>query len=467
MEKYKKKERLFALLPVIILVLTVFFAGSPVKAEQKTHTIWFFFENVCASCHEEDDFYDLFNRCVTAEEKASIFYDIRTYNVFKSADEAVFEETLKENGKVKTDVTLPVLYIDGQWLSGYDKIEKELHGVLFEEKTASESSENNIENSEISTEKTSRWALPEIDAEGDEPAILLFTTYSCSACEEIKEYLKDLLEEKDFVLTEVNVAEGENIQLFKELVGAFGRDADDGKVPAVFAGETALLGKDEIEEKLPELLEKGEAPYEKLEEKLKNIPPEQIEAPEAYIAVPALQNISYCMDNDELRDMYANLLANSMTSIVKNGVHPGFVDIIKQLSPDEAKILRYFATKNVIPTITLRYENNDGSGSSVIKNFSNVGELTQCENQYTVNKYFDNLNRLGLVESSAVMSSLTDKTLYEPLKKHSYIKTRIADSVVKKAGFEKYEIEEGYMSITDYGREFCNICISKTRITQG
>lgn len=168
MEKYKKKERLFALLPVIILVLTVFFAGSPVKAEQKTHTIWFFFENVCASCHEEDDFYDLFNRCVTAEEKASISYDIRTYNVFKSADEAVFEETLKENGKVKTDVTLPVLYIDGQWLSGYDKIEKELHGVLFEEKTASESSENNIENSEVSTEKTSRWALPEIDAEGDD-----------------------------------------------------------------------------------------------------------------------------------------------------------------------------------------------------------------------------------------------------------------------------------------------------------
>ena len=156
MEKYKKKERLFALLPVIILVLTVFFAGSSVKAEQKTHTIWFFFENVCASCHEEDDFYDLFNRCVTAEEKASIFYDIRTYNVFKSADEAVFEETLKENGKVKTDVTLPVLYIDGQWLSGYDKIEKELHGVLFEEKTASESSENNTENGEISGMGASR-----------------------------------------------------------------------------------------------------------------------------------------------------------------------------------------------------------------------------------------------------------------------------------------------------------------------
>ena len=38
MEKYKKKEGLFALLPVIILVLTVFFAGSPVKAEEKKRT---------------------------------------------------------------------------------------------------------------------------------------------------------------------------------------------------------------------------------------------------------------------------------------------------------------------------------------------------------------------------------------------------------------------------------------------
>lgn len=43
------------------------------------------------------------------------------------------------------------------------------------------------------------------------------------------------------------------------------------KCRAVFAGETALLGKDEIEEKLPELLEKGEAPYAKMEEKLENL----------------------------------------------------------------------------------------------------------------------------------------------------------------------------------------------------
>ena len=28
----------------------------------KEHSLQFFFENVCASCHEEDEFYKLFNR---------------------------------------------------------------------------------------------------------------------------------------------------------------------------------------------------------------------------------------------------------------------------------------------------------------------------------------------------------------------------------------------------------------------
>ena len=100
MRKNRKKAGFFPGLLGLFLLFAVVLTGSLAKAEEKTHTIWFFFENVCASCHEEDDFYDLFNRCVTAEEKASISYDIRTYNVFKSADEAVFEETLKENGKV-------------------------------------------------------------------------------------------------------------------------------------------------------------------------------------------------------------------------------------------------------------------------------------------------------------------------------------------------------------------------------
>lgn len=203
-----------------------------------------------------------------------------------------------------------------------------------------------------------------------------------------------------------------------------------------------------------------------LEEKLKNISPELIQSPEAYIAVPAMQYISYCMDHEELRNMYANLLANSMIAIVKNGVHPGFVEIIKQLCPDEAKILKYmFSYDDAIPTITLRYEDDKGQGIDIINNFSNVGDLSNCERDEPrdISKYFDNLVRLGLIEKSPILSSLTDKTVYEPLKSHKYIAPLATDVAAQKSNFKKAAINEGFIRLSGYGTAFCSICLTPVK----
>lgn len=196
-----------------------------------------------------------------------------------------------------------------------------------------------------------------------------------------------------------------------------------------------------------------------LEEKLKNVKPENITPPEAHVAVPALQYLSYCMDNEELRDMYANLLANSMNSVIKKGVHPGFVEIIKQLSPDEAKVMKYFAKTPIVPTITVRYETSEGGYIDKVKNFSNIGELSGCEQPLDINLYFDNLIRLGLLEASH-LSHLTDKKHYEPLKSHPVIEAFSDQSIVTKNGYLKSTLEEGFMARTDFGEAFCNICLS-------
>ena len=201
-----------------------------------------------------------------------------------------------------------------------------------------------------------------------------------------------------------------------------------------------------------------------LEEKLQNTSPELIEPPEPHIAVPAVQYISYCMDNNELRDMYANLLANSMNKVVKNGVHPGFVEIIKQLSPDEAKILRYMSSHKIIPTITLRYLHNNGGGIDIIKDFSNVGEITECEKPQDVAKYFDNLIRLGLIINAGALSSLTDKTRYEPLKTHKWVAPQATIENAQAIGFNKTEFEEGFVKLSSYGESFCSICLETQKV---
>ncbi len=77
-----------------------------------------------------------------------------------------------------------------------------------------------------------------------------------------------------------------------------------------------------------------------LAQKLEHVGEDNIVTPEAYVAVPAIQAISYCLDNDELRNLYANLLAKSMVIDTKDQVHPSFVEIIKQLSPLDAKVFK-------------------------------------------------------------------------------------------------------------------------------
>lgn len=195
-----------------------------------------------------------------------------------------------------------------------------------------------------------------------------------------------------------------------------------------------------------------------LELKLQKVDPELIESPEPYIAVPALQYISYCMDSEELRDMYANLLANSMNKVVKNEVHPGFIEIIKQLSPDEARVLKEISKKRTIPVIDVKYVNEREEGITILHYFSDIGDRANCENPTEISMYFENLEKLGILKESSPLSSIVNKSIYEPLKNHNRIKE--LENIPKGYGdLNKMKIEEGYFTITRYGEKFCEICI--------
>lgn len=195
-----------------------------------------------------------------------------------------------------------------------------------------------------------------------------------------------------------------------------------------------------------------------LQQKLEKIPLEQIVPPEAHIAVPAMQYISYCIDNEYLRNMYANLLAKSMSSVVKNDVHPAFVEIIKQLCPDEAKIMKELYKEHTIPTLSVRKEKSSHEGVDVISNFSNIGYMAKCEFPSEIIKYFDNLIRLGLIEKAPYSSRLVEEKLYEELINHRFIKG-IVSNIKLGDEFISIEYKKSYISITDFGSSFCAICL--------
>lgn len=87
----------------------------------------------------------------------------------------------------------------------------------------------------------------------------------------------------------------------------------------------------------------GEWLDKKLPEKLQSVPPENIITPPINIAGPTIEAMRFTGENDILREMYANLLAKSMDKRTVSEVHPRFVEVIKNLTPLESKILNYFS----------------------------------------------------------------------------------------------------------------------------
>jgi hypothetical protein len=76
-----------------------------------------------------------------------------------------------------------------------------------------------------------------------------------------------------------------------------------------------------------------------LTKRLKNTPEAKIVGPNPRIAVPAVQALIYSMDDEFIREMFANLLAADMDADRKGGVHPAFVELIKEMTPEDARVL--------------------------------------------------------------------------------------------------------------------------------
>lgn len=94
----------------------------------------------------------------------------------------------------------------------------------------------------------------------------------------------------------------------------------------------------------------------RLAEKLRDVPPENIATPKPNVAGPALESLKYTGHEETLREMYANLLAASMDTRTATGAHPAFVEIIRQLTPDEARLLRLFTPPRPLPLLNVRFE---------------------------------------------------------------------------------------------------------------
>ncbi len=201
-----------------------------------------------------------------------------------------------------------------------------------------------------------------------------------------------------------------------------------------------------------------------LEKKLEHIDEDKIVTPEAYVAIPAIQAISYSMNSKELRNLYANLLAKAMNSDTKDFVHPSFVEIIKQMSPIDSLVLKEIAKARSLPLVDLTISEYDPNTlnpfykiDSALHRYSypNISYIS-FSNYKTILMSLDNLLRLRLIEEKF---SIVNNIPQEIQKSSSYINhKKELQKLITGANWE-YEESVHYVSLSILGKNFCDICI--------
>jgi hypothetical protein len=202
-----------------------------------------------------------------------------------------------------------------------------------------------------------------------------------------------------------------------------------------------------------------------LTKRLKGIPPDRIQTPEPTIAGPALEALRFAGKEETLRELYANLLATAMDRETAERAHPAFVVIIKQLSPDEAKILRLIPPIPARPIPVLSVEAASGPAApgmsdeaeTVLRNFTSLPNDAGCTHPELIASYLGNFERLGLIVRGMVSR---DQPRFSEVFGSLQAHPDIVEAKRKIAAEGRIPTERpSWFYTTNFGRQFLRACV--------
>ncbi len=188
--------------------------------------------------------------------------------------------------------------------------------------------------------------------------------------------------------------------------------------------------------------------------KAEAIPVEHIVEPKASIAGPTLQGLAFTHEEPNLKEMYLNLLATAMDGRAAALAHPAFVEIIKQLDSEDARLVRgVLQSPSPIPIAQIHRTLKDNKGFNLLfQHLLNLTNLTTGESveDPQLPAMIDNWIRLGLVEV-AYDKHLTDMAQYAWVdQRPEYLRL----SQEPQPDEAKIEYTKGILQRTELGKRF-------------
>ena len=158
---------------------------------------------------------------------------------------------------------------------------------------------------------------------------------------------------------------------------------------------------------------------------------------------------------DDLRTRGSELLRQSNDVRITEDTHPAFARILAEITPDEARVLRYLHRNGPQPSIDIRTNRPLGIGSELVAGGLNmIAEHAGCRNVDRIHPYLTNLFRLGMIDFSK--EQVSNPQRYQLIE----AQPKVA-AAVKRAGRWPRTVHRSIL-LTEFGAEFCAECLPDT-----
>lgn len=218
-------------------------------------------------------------------------------------------------------------------------------------------------------------------------------------------------------------------------------------------GNTMLWPVALLNEKAKLLLE---ANLEKYRNKIAETPVEDICDVVPEVGVPIAEKLSY-VSNEELSEMYTELLAKASQKSHANLAHPSFVNVINNISPDEAILLKSIRSMSGLPFIEVRFQlkarNEWQTLNPILLELSCLSDLQYPNNFHA---YISNLEGLGIFQVRQNVFMVGEK-IYEPLEEHAKQNYAELENTTKDRALT---FQRGKIEITPFAKLLLNACFS-------
>lgn len=196
--------------------------------------------------------------------------------------------------------------------------------------------------------------------------------------------------------------------------------------------------------------------HHELDEATSKIPDSKRLEPSMQLTAQALENSKYCIESDELRSMFVNLISKSIHADYEKTTHPCFAEILKQMSVIDAKILKTIPIKGYIPLADYVAEHQENKSfrlelSNVyISNINGIDIFHECSS-------ISSLSRLGLLKISKE-DFITNESVYDPYYETDFYR-QFAKDIKNELPFYAASVKKYLGYLTPLGQNFVEVCV--------